>query len=118
MKKLLILLTFFALMSCGGEVKQSDPHNNDLNSEEHMLCGGYTQFRVLETEDLELFNSLAAEVEGVKYEPSEVATQVVNGINYKFKAKEVETGKAVIVKIYKPLPNNGDPQLVGIEMLQ
>ena len=89
-------------------------------SPKEAVVGGYSEQRKLSDEERALFDSVAAEIAGVKYEPINVATQIVAGVNYRFlcKGKEQERcGKkfyAVIV-VHKPLPNAGEPRIISIE---
>lgn len=89
-------------------------------SPKQAVVGGYSEAHKLSDEERALFDSVAAEIAGVKYEPINVATQIVAGVNYRFlcKGKEQERrGKkfyAVIV-VHKPLPNAGEPRIISIE---
>ncbi|MDR2920015.1 MAG: hypothetical protein LBV72_11705 [Tannerella sp.] len=78
--------------------------------------GGYTEYRKVTDEDLKVFHEVKFP-EGVGYTPKEVATQVVNGINYQFKCikKVVAPGakeEDVIILIHKP--NQGEAKLMEI----
>ena len=90
------------------------------SSPKQAVVGGYSESRKLSDEERALFDSVAAEIAGVKYEPINVSTQIVAGVNYRFlcKGKEQERrGKkfyAVIV-VHKPLPNAGEPRIISIE---
>ena len=80
------------------------------------MAGGYTAYRKVTDEDLQVFNAAELPI-GVEYTPKEVATQVVNGTNYRFKCtkKVVAPGakeEDAIVVIYKPL--QGNPELKEI----
>ena len=89
-------------------------------SPKQAVVGGYSEPRKLSDEERALFDSVAAEIAGVKYEPINVATQIVAGTNYRFLCKGKETerrGKkfyAVIV-VHKLLPNAGEPRVMSIE---
>lgn len=67
------------------------------------MVGGYTEFRAATQEELDLFASLKAEISsqanGADLVVSEVATQLVSGMNYKFKA--AAGADAYEVVIYK-----------------
>nr|UWI50714.1 hypothetical protein NZ312_03195 [Clostridioides difficile] len=47
-------------------------------------CGGWSKFRPVEKEEVEIFNEAVGMLKGVDYEPLIVATQVVAGTNFKF----------------------------------
>lgn len=90
------------------------------SSPKETVVGGYSEAHKLSAEERALFDSVAAEVAGVKYTPINVSTQIVAGVNYRFlcKGKEQERGGkkfyAVIV-VYQPLPNAGEPRIISIE---
>lgn len=46
--------------------------------------GGWTKFRPVTEEDFAVFNEALNGLVGVSYEPLIVATQLVNGTNYRF----------------------------------
>ncbi|MCC0654027.1 MULTISPECIES: hypothetical protein [Clostridioides] len=48
------------------------------------LCGGWSDFKVVEKENLEIFNEAIGMLKGVDYEPLIVSTQIVAGMNYSF----------------------------------
>lgn len=94
--------------------------NSKAQSEQ---VGGYSETRRLSDDEQKLFDKYVARIGDVEYEPINVATQVVAGINYRFlcKGREVKPdggrGKkfyAAIV-LYKPLPGQGEPRITSIE---
>ncbi len=88
------------------EAKQDEPSKNT------QLCGGYTTFRALQQSEAKLFRETYTDEPAV--EPYEVATQVVAGINYKFRCK-VKGGKGIyLITIYKPLPGQGAAKVISI----
>ncbi|MCD7899767.1 MAG: hypothetical protein LUH22_07815 [Bacteroides sp.] len=84
---------------------------------ENQLCGGYTAFRPItsdEEELKELFKKIVGPIVGAKHVPMAVASQVVRGTNYAFlclskvvrpDAEEYNT----LVIIHQPLPDENEP---------
>ena len=100
---MLILVTSCAINK--HEVKQDEPVTD------MQLCGGYTTFRTLQQSEAKLFSETYTDEPAL--EPYEVATQVVAGINYKFRCK-VKGGKDIyLVTIYKPLPGQGTAKVTS-----
>lgn len=80
------------------------------NDDKH-LCGGYTQYRTLDEEDMKLFE---ATYKGeITLEPFEVATQVVAGTNYRFRCRDSKR-KVYVVVIFQPLPGHGEAEMVSV----
>jgi hypothetical protein len=83
------------------------------------LFGGWTVYHVPTPEDLQIFRQAMNGLLGVKYIPTAVSTQVVKGINYRFRcdATVVLSGLTyeAIVDIFKPL--SGNAILTGITPL-
>ncbi|WP_227827948.1 MULTISPECIES: hypothetical protein [unclassified Clostridioides] len=74
----------------------------------HNLCGGWANIRLLNEDDLKVFNETKGTLLGVEYEPLIVSTQIVAGTNYKFICKaETVSNKPkkylAEVNIFKPL---------------
>lgn len=92
------------------------------NEETTMMYGGYTAQRPLGDRDKELFRNVTEKLEGVKYTPESVATQVVAGMNYRFVctaetvARNPETFRAEVT-VYQPLPGQGEARITGIRRL-
>ena len=80
-------------------------------TEKEVLCGGYTKFHKITTEEKTLF--AATYKSEPQLTPSEVATQVVAGMNYKFLCKDDRQNTYEVV-IYKPLPNQGEPTVTSV----
>ena len=77
-----------------------------------MLCGGYTDFRKPTTEEKALFiNTYKSDT---LLTPNKVATQVVAGMNYKFRCKYKQSHTYEVV-IYKPLPNQGKATVTSVQ---
>ena len=72
------------------------------------ICGGYTSQRVVTPEDQALFDATVENAS--EYSLTSVATQVVNGTNYRFLCKS--NGERCWVTIYRPL--NGEPSVTEI----
>lgn len=78
--------------------------------------GGWTPYGKISSEDRQVFDEATKGLVGVKYLPETVATQVVAGINYRFKCNAsmppAEVVWQAIVEIYKPI--KGAPIVTGI----
>ncbi|MEG2725272.1 MAG: hypothetical protein RR982_05415 [Kiritimatiellia bacterium] len=77
-----------------------------------MLCGGYTEFRTLETDDVARFSQVTLGTRYEAWKPLQVASQVVAGMNYRFLCKDTE-GKTVTLIIFQPLPGRGEAQITS-----
>lgn len=86
-----------------------------------MKCGSFTELRVLDLEAKSIFESAVKNIMGVGYVPMLVATQVVEGINYRFICngttitKEPETFAAVVTVWAKP---DGSVEVTDIKKLE
>ena len=89
------------------EATDSDPSGQ--------IVGGFTEYRDITEEELAMFNHVIGKGED-EIIPQKVATQVVNGINYKFfcDSKDGYNLTRCEVTIYKPI--NGEPTLTKIEI--
>ncbi len=82
------------------------------------MPGGWTKYRDLTSEDKAVFDEALEGLIGVNYTPNSVATQVVAGVNYRFKCTATlhrpsgDTEWEVIIVIYKPL--EGAPHIIEI----
>jgi len=83
---------------------------------EELTIGGWTAYHSLTQEDQQVFDEALRGFVGVKYSPTEVSTQLVNGTNYRFKCTATMPPADVIwnaiVEIYKPI--EGQPHIVAI----
>lgn len=84
------------------------------------MLGEWTVHDSITEQDLQIFNNAVKGLVGVKYEPTMVATQMVNGTNYCFISKSaivtLNPHEGISkVTIYKPL--QGDAVLTGIESI-
>lgn len=89
-------------------------------SENQILCGGWSQYRELTDEDKAVFNEALEGFVGVDYQPKAVSTQVVAGMNYRFKCDATLPGPIpmqweAIVEIFSPL--EGKPHITGIQKI-
>ena len=79
--------------------------------------GGWSAYHKLTPEDRKVFDEAMKGFVGVKYDPQSVSTQVVAGVNYRFKCLASMPPSDVvweaIVEIFQPL-NGGTPYVTGI----
>lgn len=76
------------------------------------LLGGYTEYRELDDNDRQLFESTYTDKR--KLTPQRVASCVVAGLKYRFVCVD-KKGREVIVVIFQPLPGRGEPHVVKVE---
>lgn len=111
MKKLLfttLAILMAALSSCGGKTQSSD--NQDV------VCGGYSDLRLLTADDSLAFSSAVKDNENLK--PVLVSSQIVAGTNYNFRCEQMNadsTFSSVDVKVFQPL--EGEPKVDSIVKL-
>ena len=89
-----------------------------MDKTEERLCGGYSDARALANEDSSVFEMATKDYAYLNLQPLDVSTQVVAGVNYMFHCSMKAFGgdlKTVNVKIFKPLPGRGKPQLISVE---
>lgn len=77
------------------------------------ITGGWTKFRVVTDEDIEIFKEATKGLVGVTYEALIVSTQIVAGTNYKFICNAATVTLSPVeylaeVLIFKPLPSAND----------
>ena len=121
MKKLfLALIIALPLAGCAnnnGKSNEADNQEEEVVLEEQagQVVGGFTEYRDITEEELAMFNSVLGKGEQ-EIIPQKVATQVVNGINYKFfcDSKDGYNLTRCEVTIYKPI--DGEPTLSKIEV--
>ncbi len=85
---------------------------------DEMLMGGYTDQRPLTAEDSAVFATATKDYAYLKLAPLSVATQVVAGTNYLFVCTTSGFNRPpteTMVKIFKPLPGRGEPELIVME---
>ena len=83
-----------------------------------ITTGAWTPFRTeISKEEMEIFKKVTDPLLGVKYSPVAVASQVVNGANYRFfcNSKAVypnAINDATMIFVYKP--SDGEPYIIYI----
>lgn len=85
---------------------------------DEMLMGGFTDQRALTAEDSVVFAAATKDYAYLKLAPLSVATQVVAGTNYLFVCTTSGFNRPpteTLVKIFKPLPGRGEPELIVME---
>lgn len=85
---------------------------------DEMLMGGFTDQRALTAEDSAVFAAATKDYAYLKLAPLSVATQVVAGTNYLFVCTTSGFNRPpteTLVKIFKPLPGRGEPELIVME---
>jgi len=109
----LCIATCFLFASCATSKKDSTAKQSTTvkHNEDRPLCGGYTQYRALDEEDMKLFKETYKGE--ISLEPFEVATQVVAGTNYRFRCRDSKR-KVYVVVIFQPLPGRGDAETTSI----
>ena len=99
MKKIVLAMALFGLFSCTSTVKQKY---------EDVACGGYGKESAITAEDTAVWTKATASRPDLKeYVLVSVRRQVVAGMNYDFTCRD-KNGETKTVKIYAPLPENGD----------
>jgi hypothetical protein len=85
-------------------------------SNNETIVGGWTAYNAITPAEREVFNKAMEGFVGVSYLPSAVSTQVVAGMNYRFKCEASMPPSEVlweaIVEIYQPL--KGIPHITNI----
>ena len=85
---------------------------------DEMLMGGYTEQRPLTAEDSAVFAAATKDYAYLKLAPLSVATQVVAGTNFLFVCTTSGFNRPpteTMVKIFRPLPGRGEPELIVME---
>ena len=89
------------------------------NSVDTLNVGEWTKYHALTPEDQQVWDEAMKGFVGVKYTPETVATQLVNGTNYRFRCiasmPPAEVVWEAIVDIYQPI--NGVPYITGIQRI-
>lgn len=114
--KAILCAMLLAAALCGCGAKPGGAAEGDGTT----LAGGYSKPRTPDADEKALFESLTDGLEGVKYKPLNVATQVVAGTNYRFVCQGRETARKgrkfdAVITIYKPLPGQGEPRVTSVE---
>lgn len=85
---------------------------------DEMLMGGFSEQRPLTAEDSVVFAAATKDYAYLKLAPLSVATQVVAGTNYLFVCTTSGFNRPpteTMVKIFRPLPGRGEPELIVME---
>lgn len=85
---------------------------------DEMLMGGYSEQRPLTAEDSAVFATATKDYAYLQLKPLSVSTQIVAGTNYLFLCTMSGFNRPpteTMVKIFKPLPGRGEPELVVVE---
>lgn len=106
----------------GAEVAASEVEtffsNLEAGKTEEMLMGGFSEQRPLNAEDSAVFVAATKDYAYLGLKPLSVSTQVVAGMNYLFVCEMKAFGGPTVqtnVKIFKPLPDRGEPELIVVE---
>ena len=92
--------------------------NLETGKTEAMLVGGFSEQRPLTKEDSTVFATATKDYAYLGLKPLSVSTQVVAGMNYLFVCEMKAFGGPAVqtnVKIFRPLPGRGEPELIGVE---
>ena len=85
---------------------------------DEMLMGGYSEQRPLTAEDSAVFAAATKDYGYLSLKPLSVSTQVVAGTNFLFTCEMKAFGGPATqtnVKIFRPLPGRGEPELIVVE---
>ncbi|MBQ3776860.1 MAG: hypothetical protein II835_02000 [Fibrobacter sp.] len=92
--------------------------NLETGKTEEMLMGGFSEQRPLTAEDSAVFAAATKDYAYLGLKPLSVSTQVVAGMNYLFVCEMKAFGGPATqtnVKIFKPLPGRGEPEMIVVE---
>jgi flavodoxin len=92
--------------------------NLETGKTDEMLMGGYSEQRPLTAEDSAVFTAATKDYGYLGLKPLSVSTQVVAGTNFLFTCEMKAFGGPATetnVKIFRPLPGRGEPELIGVE---
>lgn len=129
-KTFAIIAALIALAGCGNthnNIQEEDSEGVNPETEE-IMCGGFTAQREPTEDEMAMFRKATDDDGLIVYTPLSVATQVVAGINYRFYCRFEDLSPDVhgeekdpeqryghcFVKIYKPLPGNGEPRVTSV----
>ena len=88
---------------------------------DEMLMGGYSEQRPLTPEDSAVFAAATKDYAYLQLKPLSVSTQVVAGMNYLFLGTMSGFNRPpaeTMVKIFKPLPGRGEPELIELLVVE
>lgn len=109
-RKILVLLSVLCMLVACKTTKVNTAESMD--TQRHDLVGGYTEYRELDDNDRQLFESTYTDKR--KLTPQRVASCVVAGLKYRFVCVD-KRGREVVVVIFQPLPGRGEPRVVKVE---
>ena len=92
--------------------------NLETGKTDEMLMGGYSEQRPLTAEDSAVFTAATKDYGYLGLKPLSVSTQVVAGTNFLFTCEMKAFGGPATetnVKIFRPLPGRGEPELIVVE---
>ena len=92
--------------------------NLETGKTDEMLMGGFSEQRPLTAEDSAVFTAATKDYAYLGLKPLSVSTQVVAGMNYLFVCEMKAFGGPATqtnVKIFKPLPGRGEPEMIVVE---
>lgn len=93
--------------------------SNNTLSQEQVLVGGWSPYHALTPDEKRIFDEAMSGLLGVVYTPQQVSTQVVSGMNYRYKClAQMPPSEVVweaVVEIYQPL--NGRPIVTHISRI-
>lgn len=92
--------------------------NLETGKTDEMLMGGFSEQRPLTAEDSAVFIAATKDYAYLGLKPLSVSTQVVAGMNYLFVCEMKAFGGPATqtnVKIFKPLPGRGEPEMIVVE---
>ena len=92
--------------------------NLETGKTDEMLMGGFSEQRPLTAEDSAVFAAATKDYAYLGLTPLSVSTQVVAGMNYLFVCEMKAFGGPATqtnVKIFKPLPGRGEPEMIVVE---
>jgi len=99
----------------GPDGPQTGGYSEDEPLADEPLAGGYSEDRALTEEEMKIFDVVTDSLDGVHYEPTLVATQVVAGVNYRFTVTatpDAPDSEPYTKYIYVYEPAGGSPELV------
>ena len=88
--------------------------HKEVEESKTTLVGAYGKETKPTTEETALFANAAKGKSCEGWIPIKVSKQVVAGLNYAFKCKD-KSGKVHTVKVFRPLPGRGEPQVTAID---
>lgn len=119
-----MLLAFVLTVNLSGCGSNSSSESGDVESSSselvsssatNAIVGSYSGYRELSEDEKSFFEEVVKGYAKELFNPEQVSTQVVAGINYRFlcSMKDGYATSKVIVTIYKPL--SGDSKITSVE---